>query len=393
MVKTKYPGVYYRESVGNKETGEGQKIFQGKPDRCFYIAYKLEGKLTWEKCGWVSEGYGPKLAADIKAERLRSKRHGEELPKQKKKAPLFKDVADKYLKWAKTNKAREGRDDESSYKNHLADRFDKKRLDEITTFDLERMKSDLLKEKMAPASVKHYLVLIRQMFNKALAWKMYSGPNPIKGVKIPAPQNQRERFLSYEEADQLLKELAGVSKQVYDMALLSLQTAMRAGEIFNLKGRDLDFDNGLITIMNPKNKQTRKAYMTADVKSMLSGRIPKNPSDLVFPDRNGKKGIQVSHAFDRVVDRLKLNKGVKDRRQEVTFHTFRHTFASWLALQGTPIFTISQLLGHKSLAMTQRYSHLSPDHKKDAVQGIERLFNEKRKGKVLPIETTKEVTP
>jgi integrase len=386
MTKTKYPGVYARESVGNQETGEGQKIHKGKPDQCFYITYKLEGKKVWEKVGWVSDGYSAKLAADIKVERLRAKRHGQELPKQKLKAPLFKDLAGKYLTWAKTNKTRDGRDDESNYNNHLAERFDNKRLNEISTFDLEKMKSDLLKEKMAPASVKHCLVLFRQMFNKALVWGMYSGTNPIKGVKIPSPQNQRERFLSYEEADHLLKELAGVSKQVQSMALLSLQTGMRAGEIFNLRGQDLDFENDLINIMDPKNKQARKVHMTAGVKAMLSVRIPKNSTDLIFPDRKGKKGVQVSHAFDRAVDRLEFNKGVKDRRHEVTFHTLRHTFASWLALQGTPIFTISQLLGHKSLTMTARYSHLSPDHKRDAVQGIERIFNEKRQGKVISIK-------
>jgi integrase len=379
MVKTKYPGVYVRKSEGNEKTGKGQKFHKGKPDECFYIAYKLEGKLTWEKVGWKSDGYTPKLAADIKAERLRSKRHGEDLPKKKKKAPLFKDLAAKYLEWAKTNKSRAGRDDDSNYKNHLASRFENKRLDEISAFDLERMKSDLLKEGMAPASVKHYLVLLRQMFNKALAWGIYSGPNPVKGVKIPTPQNQRERFLSYEEADYLLKNLEKVSGKVHDMALLSLQTGMRAGEIFNLRGQDLDFKNSLITIMNPKNKHARKAHMTESIRAMLLGRAPEDPPALVFPDRKGKKGVQVSHAFDRVVDRLEFNKGIKDRRQEVTFHTIRHTFASWLAIQGTPILTISQLLGHKSLAMTARYSHLSPDHKKDAVQGLERLFNEKRR--------------
>jgi integrase len=384
MEKTRYPGVYVRKSEPNEETGIG-KFHKGKLDECFYIAYKINRKLNWEKCGWMSEGYTAKLAADIRAERIRAIRHGEDLPKQKKKAPYFQDVADKYLQWAATNKARGGREDASYYKNHLSSRFDNKKLDEISTFDLERMKSELLKEGLAPASVKHCLVLTRQMYNKATAWGMYSGPNPIKGVKMPTPQNQRERFLSYDEADRLLKELAKISTQVHDMALLSLQTGMRAGEIFNLKGQDLDFENNLISIMDSKNKQARKTYMTEGVRDILLTVNPEDPTALVFPDRKGNKGVQVSHAFDRTVDRLEFNKGIKDRRYKVTFHTLRHTFASWLALQGTPIFTISQLMGHKTLSMTQRYSHLSPDHKKEAIKGIERLFNEKRNGEVISI--------
>jgi integrase len=249
------------------------------------------------------------------------------------------------------------------------------------------MKSELLKKGMAPASVKHCLVLFRQMINKAKAWGKYSGENPIKGVNIPVPQNQRERFLSYEEADRLLIELAKVSKVVHDIALLSLQTGLRAGEIFNLKGQDLDFENSLISVMDSKNKQSRKAHMTGAVKAMLSERKPKNPEDHVFKDKLHGGRIQfISQTYRKTISRLGFNKGMTDRRQQVNFHTLRHTFASWLALQGTPILTISQLLGHKSLAMTQRYSHLSPDHKKDAVQSIERLFNERRNGKVVLIK-------
>ncbi len=56
------------------------------------------------------------------------------------------------------------------------------------------------------------------------------------------------------------------------------------------------------------------------------------------------------------------------------FTTLRHTFASWLAIRGTPILTIKELLGHQTLAMTERYSHLSPDHKRQAIEGIETYF-------------------
>ncbi|MBK7552183.1 MAG: tyrosine-type recombinase/integrase [Syntrophaceae bacterium] len=85
-----------------------------------------------------------------------------------------------------------------------------------------------------------------------------------------------------------------------------------------------------------------------------------NPEDFVFQSKRGEKIKEVSHTFDRVVKDLKINEGIKDPRQKVVFHTLRHTFASWLAIQGTPILTIKELLGHQTLAMTERYSHLSP---------------------------------
>jgi integrase len=370
--KTKYLGVYERISE--------KKIFNGKPDVCFDIAYRLNGKLTWEKVGWISEGYSPKLANEIRAERMRSMRHGEELPKQKNKSPFFRDIAAKYLAWAKENK-KSWYSDQHRYKNHLAERLDDKRLEEISSFDLERMKSDLTKEELAAQTVKHCLVLIRQMFNKAIAWGLYKGMNPIKGVKMPTIQNQRERFLSYEEADLLLNELLKVSKQTHDIALLSLHCGLRAGEIFNLKGHDIDFRNDLIHISDPKNKQGRKAFVTSAVKEMLKERIPESPDDYIFKaQNNGDKINEISRTYRKIANHL-FNKKVNDPRQKVTFHTLRHSFASWLALQGESLITIRELLGHKSFAMTQRYAHLiKTDEKRRATLNLEKVFTEKRNG-------------
>ena len=375
-VKTKYQGVYERKS--------DSRTHNGKLDVCFDITYKHDGKKVWEKAGWASEGYTAKLASQIRAERLRNIRHGEELPQQKKKAPYFKDIAAKYLEWARANKTRGGRDDFYRYRSHLSAIFDDKRLNEISSFDLERLKADLMKEGLAPATVKHCLILFRQIFNKSILWGMYKGENPIKGVKMPSVQNQRQRFLSYEEADLLLTELPGTSKQFHDMALLSLHCGLRAGEIFNLKGQDLNFENELINISDPKNKETRKAYMTEAVKEMFLEHMPLLPDEYVFKDRTGIKIKAVSRSFREVIKKLGFNKGVKDRRQRITFHSLRHTFASWLALQGEPILTIKELLGHKSLAMTTKYAHLMPDQKRKATLNLEKAF--KRNGAVIAMK-------
>ena len=363
---TKHTGVYERLASAKKHNG--------KPDICFDIAYKLDGKLMWEKAGWTSEGYTAKLASQIRAERLRSLRHGEELPKQRKKAPYFKDVAAKYLMWAEQNKTRNGRDEESRYRNYLSPYFDNKRLNEISSFDLERLKADLSKDGLAPQTVKHVLIVFREIFNKSILWGMYRGENPIKGVKMPTVQNQRQRFLSHEEANLLLIELAKTSKQLHDMTLLSLHCGLRAGEIFNLKGQDLDFENELINIADPKNKETRKAYMTKAVKEMFLELVPLSPDEFIFKSKNGDKIKAVSASFHRVSGKLGFNKGITDRRQRITFHSLRHTFASWLALQGEPILTIKELLGHKSLAMTTKYAHLMPDQKRRAALNLEKAF-------------------
>ena len=137
---TKFPGVYQR----NLETAGKKK------DIAFDIAYRHEGRKIFERVGKLSEGYSAKLAADIRSERIRAKRHGEELPYQKKQAITFHKLAEKYLKWSSENKSRNGIDDQSRYDNHLKDRFDDKRLDAISPLDLERMKKEMSKAEMAP---------------------------------------------------------------------------------------------------------------------------------------------------------------------------------------------------------------------------------------------------
>jgi len=93
--------------------------------------------------------------------------------------------------------------------------------------------------------------------------------------------------------------------------------------------------------------------------------------------KKGDKIKAISKTFDRVVKELGLNDGVTDPRDRVVFHTLRHTFASWLAIQGTPIYTIKELMGHKTLAMTERYSHLIPDSKRSAIKGLMNLLDRK----------------
>jgi integrase len=382
-ILTAYRGVYYRESE--------VKIFKGKPDLCFDIAYKKDGGKVWKKVGWLSEGYSAKLADEIRSGRVKKIRHGEELPEEKQKAPFMKDVWDKYYAWAKDNKTRAARDDENRYHKDIEPRFSQKRLNEISAFDLERLKADLFKQGLADATIKHVLVLIRQIYNKAILWGLYQGPKPLAGIKMPVPQNQRERWLTTEEANLLLARLKDRSPLWHDITMIGLHTGLRASEIFSLRGHDLDFEQETINIDDTKNKHPRKAFMTSAVKEILTQRKPENPGDLIFTkkpktDTEPEQPItEASHSFDRTVAELELNKGITDRRQKVVFHTLRHTFASWLAIQGTPLHVIAELTGHRQMAMVQRYSHLSPDVKRKAMKMMEKGFNQSQKGNVIPI--------
>jgi len=298
------------------------KTFKRGADICYYIAYRLEGRLTWEKIGWASEGFSVKLASEIRSERLRSIRFGFELPQQKKKAMTFGKLAEKYLTWAAKTKCRKGIDDKSRYENHLKERFENKRLDEILLLDLERLKFEMAKQGLTPKTIAHCLGLMRSMFNWAFDRSLFEGPNPVKKCKMPVVQNARDRFLSVEEARTLLSELKKNHRyknerreledpKLHDIALISLHTGARASEIFNLRGQDIDFKNGLIALRDTKNTETRYAPMTGAVREVLQRRMPSNPNSLVFTDEKGRKLKEVTNSFQRVVDRL----GWEQKRQ------------------------------------------------------------------------------
>jgi len=368
----KYPGVEYYESSSRK--------FNGKPDKCFYIRYQdSSGKRIREKIGWASEGITAAYAFQIKNERMRSIRLGDEaipIQKKKKQSITFDEFFNqKYLPFAESNKSRTSYTREKQlYNTWIKPTIGDKALKDISSFDIEKIKKIMKDEGKAPRTIEYAIAVIRQVFNKALDWGIYTKTNPASKVKKPKKDNRRMRFLTKEEAERLLKELKEHSIQVYEMAYLSLYTGMRFGEITNLTWQDIDFQNGIITIKDPKNDESRVAYLTDNLKELLTNKYkrekPKDPSELLFKDSNGNKITKVSHTFFRTVNKLGLNDGITDPRDKVVFHTLRHTFASWLAIQGTPIYTIKELMGHKTLAMTERYSHLIPDAKREAVEKL-----------------------
>ena len=369
-------GVYYLEST--------VKRHNGKPDKCYYISYKNPvKKVVKEKIGWLSEGYSAQVALHVRGERTRKVRHGKELPSTKKQSqPTFGDAWDRYDEWLDTGKKHVAMD-RSRYENHIKVRFQSKLLGEINTGDLEKFKQVLMNKGLAPASVKHVLVVIRQVYNKAKLWGLWDGTNPVTGVKFPKINNRRERFLKHKEAYILLEKLKPVSLQLHRIAKLSLHTGMRASEIFNLQWGHIDLDNNFILIADPKGNPARKVIMPGIINKMLTSMEMGRPEEYVFKQTYkgtkviGNKPIkQISSSYFKTVKKLGFNDGITDRRQKVTFHTLRHTFASWLAIQGTPILEIKELLGHATLAMTERYAHLIPDQKRTSVEKMEKAFKD-----------------
>ena len=109
-------------------------------------------------------------------------------------------------------------------------------------------------------------------------------------------------------------------------------------------------------------------------------------SELLFPSQKGTQlaAYTATSSFARAVADSKLNPPNVDRRHKVVFHTLRHTYCSWLAMEGVPLYVIGEMLGHKSPDMTKRYSHLCPDKRSQTVNLVQGIF-----AKGTAVETTK----
>jgi integrase len=256
---------------------------------------------------------------------------------------------------------------------------------DISTFDLEILKKTILDAGKSPRTVEYCLTTLGQIFRHAERFGYHVGEIPTTRIKKPKFDNKRVRFLSLEEAHLLLNQLKGMSSQVHDMALVSLHCGLRAGEIFSLTWGAVDLEHSLITLLDTKSVRTRTLSMTDDVRTMLIKKGPGKNNDLVFPAKNGKRIVNMSQTFPRAVKEVGLNDGVSDRRQRVTFHTLRHTFASWLVMEGISLYEVKELLGHASLTMTERYSHLLPDRNRKAAVTLGKIFQKADPAKVVNI--------
>lgn len=246
---------------------------------------------------------------------------------------------------------------------------------EITPFHLEKIKKNMLKAGRTPRTLQNCFATFRQTWNLARLQDLVSRDTPTRKVRIPRFDNKRVRYLSHEETDQLLEALKKHSLQTYDIALLSLHTGLRAGEIFHLDWSDIDLGAGTIFVRDPKNSKDRFAYLTEAAGNMLRNRYSgQAPNEPVFKDTKGKRVKEISNIFGKVVKELGLNESINDRRQRICFHSLRHTYASWLVQAGTDLYTVKSLLGHSSIQLTERYSHLRQEGLQQAVKEFDRLL-------------------
>lgn len=351
----KYAGVYLN------------KLADG--DVTYSINYKdAENKKTWFTVGKKSSGITETYAFNKRNEFINKVKLGEEPPSILKKKKInivsLDSVAiEHYL--SKENHNRNNKLSKRKYEMHVSPMLGNKDIKSITVEDMQKLQALKLQE-FAPKTVNTILGELSTIFNYAID-KEITVSNPLKKVKSLKVDNSRERYLTKNEILELF-EYTKDDEQLHLFILLALTTGARVGAICKITPRDINFDTKTISVLDEKNREKYTAFLGSQkLEKLLKKRVKNLKLDTPVLKENGANLYdQIKLKARTVLDKL-FNENDINIKHRVVIHTLRHTFASQLAINGTPIFTIQKLLNHKDIKMTLRYAKLAPDTGRDSI--------------------------
>ena len=240
--------------------------------------------------------------------------------------------------------------------------FGRRPLPQITRTEIEAWR----REKMAscrPATINRDLSRLRHMLNLAVEWELLE-ESSMQGIKFLRENNARTRYLSLEECQRLIASC--IAPHIRALVGVALHSGMRLGEILNLRWYDLDFASGFILVRDSKNGESRHVPMDATLAALFRAYPHRLGTDLVFSSSSGGHIVDVRTGFQNACKRAGLT--------DLHFHDLRHTFASQFVMAGGDLYILKEILGHKSITMTQRYAHLSPTYKIKAIDRMNTLW-------------------
>jgi len=232
--------------------------------------------------------------------------------------------------------------------------------------------SDRTGRNRTSATVNRYLALLSHACTIAIKEFQWMAINPVTQISKPREAQGRSRFLSDEERERLLAVCrSSESVHLFTIVTLALSTGMRRGEMLGLKWENVDLQNGRITLHRTKNGEKRIVPLVGKAYELIKGsylKLEPGDHDSLFPSPNEpNQPICIRTAWYTAVRRAKL--------ENFRFHDLRHSTASYLAMNGASLLEIADILGHKTLQMVKRYSHLSEDHKATVLEKMnEKIF-------------------
>lgn len=268
-------------------------------------------------------------------------------------------------------------------------------LRDINTALLEKVRTEMLTQKKSNATINRRFTTLKSVMSRAVEWEVIPS-HDLRKLKPLNEDNSRIRYLSFDEEERLKKALSArdirikheresgnkhreergypllpdlsgrtFADYLEPLVILAMNTGMRKGELLSLSWQNVNFERDFITVLaaNAKSGKARHIPLNQKAKSALTNwKSDCKSLHWVFEGEQGKPLKDIKKAWAAVLDAAKI--------EDFRFHDLRHHFASKLVMAGVDLNTTRELLGHGSLDMTLRYSHLAPEHKAAAVNLI-----------------------
>jgi integrase len=312
------------------------------------------------------------------------------------KVETFGDyITEHYAPWA-VAETKSGKATVANIRAQFGKLFDSRPLTDITAWQIEKFKAKRLKAGIKPATVNRDLDRIRAALTKAVEWKLLP-VNPLATVKrskveeedriryLDAAENARLRkAIAHREVERRRQRASGnawaaargrqlrpewapgeFTDHLAPLVLLALNTGLRRGELFGLTWEAVDLARSQlrVTAATAKSRRARHVPLNSEARDVIQ-RLKKHSDGvgLIFRSASGARMTHINRSWAGLVKAAKL--------VNFHFHDCRHHFASRLVMSGADLYVVKELLGHSDFAMTQRYAHLSPEHKAAAVEKL-----------------------
>ena len=226
----------------------------------------------------------------------------------------------------------------------------------------------ITEKTLSPATINKYMTCMHTVFSYCVNELDILDFNPMTKVKKLTVKNARKRCLELNEIAKLLNACKNADYELFLCVLIALLADARKGEIIHLTWGTVDFENKMFYFLDTKNGTDRGTPMHDFIYKELvtfkaQNKIRSLNNDFIFRTSDGKpKERLIGKLFPKIVKQC----GIKDFR----FHDLRHTGASWQAKSGISQPITQAILGHKTPNMTNRYSHLRDENKRNAINTV-----------------------
>jgi site-specific recombinase XerD len=350
---------------------------------------KAPGSGEWWICYWDAQGRKRREKAGTKSAAIALYRkrkmeafEGKKLPEKLRRASvLFEDIARDALEYSRREKRTY--DDDLSRMARILGWFRGRAVDSIAPRDIEQRLEEGIEQGWAPSTVNHYRSLLSLCFRLAIR-NDKAKENPARATRHRKEDNSRVRYLSAEEETRLRKVIAEEWPEHMPELDLALHTGLRLSEMYGLTWEHVNLPQRMLTI--PRSKNGERRYIRVNsvaIAAILALQARGNGFGPVVRNLQGEPLCGPRYWFERALRTARI--------EGFHWHDLRHTFASRLVMAGVNLRAVQDALGHKSIAMTVRYSHLSPDYQLDVLERLVPGASAARS--VEPSDTTTDTRP